>query len=94
MRMSRKATWSSAPWFWMPMWPSRRLRAGSVLVKSLIRTPLSQTRRRSPSTRISYVFHSPGGFSARSRFFRSAERKPYTAPVVRSGVSVASIWIS
>jgi hypothetical protein len=40
------------------------------------------------------VFHSPGGFSAASRAAMSADLTPYTAPVVLSGVSVASIWTS
>ncbi len=52
-RMLRKEIRSSSPWFWMPMWPWRRLRAGSVFVKSLICRPLRYTRSRSPSTRSS-----------------------------------------
>jgi phospholipid/cholesterol/gamma-HCH transport system substrate-binding protein len=32
--MFRNATSSSAPWFWMPMWPEVRLRTGSAFVKS------------------------------------------------------------
>ena len=34
-RMSRKDTWSSAPWFWMPMWPSSQA-AGRVGVGEVV----------------------------------------------------------
>ncbi|RGC66088.1 hypothetical protein C5N14_25395 [Micromonospora sp. MW-13] len=49
IRMLRNAASSPVPWFWMPTWPASE-RAGSVLVKSLIFTPLSRTWSRSPST--------------------------------------------
>ena len=94
IRMLRKATSSPSPWFCRPMCPCRRLRAGSVFVKSLIFRPFRNSSSRSPVTRISYVFQLPGGLSAASRAARSADLNPYTAPVVRSALSVASIWIS
>ena len=49
----RNQTSSPSPWFWMPTNPCVRSRAGSVLVKSLISTPLSRTLMVWPCTTIS-----------------------------------------
>ncbi|CAM5395274.1 hypothetical protein SMICM304S_01499 [Streptomyces microflavus] len=76
MRMLRKDTSSPSPWFCRPMCPCWRLRAGSVLVSLSILWPSRKSCRRSPSTRISYAFHSPGGLRAASRAARLADLNP------------------